>query len=304
MSAEVSPELQDKVTQAAKIMALDPKDLWQYLNILGIENNAEGQALLEAETTCEEDARELMVEGKGWPNQQKSPPKVKVARFKAGWAFLKGKSTPTNRSDDIAKLIENFRPIGQFSDEELLRRYQEDAPTEILEELAKRSHKRSFVVFKAGLNEIDVKASLELLRIARRQETPNTYLVNNQLTRTYRVGEFPMTYVEECPIHSQVILTNDYCEQCENSWSEITTEQRILVRVAKIIDKLPPLIDLSDLISKFKNEPEFLLKIPSIELRHRELKEENKLPTLRRKISQASRKDPLGNSSFIQHKCW
>lgn len=304
MPEPVATPFEQRITQAAKVMGISTKDLWYYLNILGIENNPDGQALLEAETTREGDARAVMVEGKGTDGEHFTY--VKIARFSAGWVILKGKGSKTviqESSSDIAKLVDTIKRVEQRTNEELLQMYKPEASYEILEELRKRCHDRPCIIFNedAGNDTIDLPNSLKLLRIAHRQETPSTYTVQradgSQLVRVHRVGDFPMTFVEECPLHSNTILAEDQCEECQETWDGIPTKDRTIIRVAAdtgMLDTSPAKI--CELIERLRKEGAgFLLKIGKIGLIYRELQEENKLPILRHRISRtvSGKSDPL-----------
>ena len=298
-------KFEERITQAAKVMGISIDDLWRYLGALGIDNDQDGQALLEAETTQEGDARAVMVEGKsGWPIGEKAPQLVKIARFKAGWAVLKGKGTDKTEKTELIQIMDALRPAAQLSDRDLLEKYGQDCPWDILEQLKLRSQGRACIIFKEDGETIDVDTSLTLLREAKRKDTPLTYCVTTSIgisaRRTYRIGEFPMMFVEECPIHQNTLLTNGYCDDCKLSWLKITQEDRIIVRVAHdagAIDTNPAKI--YELFKKIEEKnASFLLEIPVIELRYRELKEENKLPILRRKISRQSGGDPF----FVNHR--
>ena len=294
---------EQRISQAAKIMGITVIELWVFLNALGIENSAEGQMLLEAETTQEGDARAVMVEGKGLPKvMEKVPNLVKIARFKAGWASLKegkGETSPKSCGSDMASLIDTIKRIEQRSNEELLEMYKPEA-TEVFPELRKRTNDRPCIIF-TETGAVDQKNSLKLLRTAHRQETPTTFMVEGNLVRVYRVDEFPMEYFEECPLHSEIILAEGHCEKCENSWDGITSEDRVIVRVARDMD----MIDLSpvkvyELIDRIKKEgAKFLLKVGKTGIQYRELKELGRLPVLRRKASKTDKSDP-----FFVHKTY
>ncbi len=285
-----------RVEQAAKVMGITPSDLWLYLAELGIENSDDGLSLLSADTTQEGDARAVIVEGKGFEivgGGRPMPQLVKIARFKAGWAILKGKgkdvATPTEGTDgSIAALVQAIQPPAKLTDEALIKLYNPDASTEVCEELKRRSHDRPFVIYDVD-ETVNVKSTLDLLRIARKQETPSTFPVGAKLCRTYRIGEFPMLWIEECPVHKDKLLADGYCEDCGFSWKDIPMEDRILVRIA--VEPLGITCDqagnASDLVARLKNRPKVLLA-------HEELEAQEDLPVLRRRMSRGGGKsDPF-----------
>lgn len=286
-----NPTLSTRVDQSAKIMKVDPKVVWEKLAILGIDNDDESLTLLDSEMTQEGDARRVFVE---------TAPIIPIVRFKAGWAIMKGKADakPTSltaadynaNGSDLKQILDAMKTPAQMSDGELLKQYSPTASSNIIDELKQRSNDRAFIVFDEakGNDTVDVETSLKLLRIARRQETPATYKVGAKLCRVHRLGEFPMVFVEECPIHPDVLLVEDYCEKCLESFEGISYDDRVLIRVAKNINAIDVsnLAKIHELLENVKsNGSEYLLSIPVVQLTYSELKAEGRLPNLRRKFS-------------------
>jgi len=317
MSNPTNSVLSTRVDQAAKVMKVDPKIVWERLAILGIDKDDESLMLLESDLTQEGDARRVFVEVNGVERiGDDNPISIPIVRFKAGWSILKGKA---KSADDVASrinpdasleaILNAMKAPSQMKDEELLKKYGQNASTEIIDELNRRCNGRAFIVFSSvaqGIAQaadsctdccIDIEATIKLLRIARRQETPSTYKLGEKIVRVYRLGEFPMSYVEECPIYSDIVLAADYCERCMESWDGISYEDRIVTRVAKDMGAIDvsSLAKVHELITKLKAEgSKFLLSIPAVALRYEELKEDNKLPNLRRKFSSSRGKsDPF-----------
>lgn len=288
--------LNTRIESAAKAMSITVDQLWILLTELGIEKDApDAIAVLEAETTCEGDARRIFVDSGT----------VKIARFKMGWQILKAQypsATPLGKSSELGQLVEALRSPSQFSDEELLRKYGEQCPDEICIELAKRSKNRAFIIFEDDNKTVNESISLKLLRQARRGETPASYMVNKRIKRLHRVGEFPLSFIEECPIHPNQILIDDYCEECKNTWEGISYEQRQIVRLA--VDHRA--IDVStagkvhELITKINESGiDWLLNIPVVREAYDEAtfgyNEDHRLPVLRKKMSaiRLSKADPF-----------
>lgn len=294
-----------RIAQAAKVMGISVQCMWAHLGALGVENNPDGQSILDAETTQEGDARAIMVEGKGmYPVGGVQPDVVKIARFKAGWAVLKGKAgmletAPSGgvTSLDVAGIVNAIRPVAQYSDEELLAKYDGNCSTEVMDALKTRGNNRSFIVFKRN-GEIDATVSLRLLRKARREETPSTFMVDGALVHTHRVGEFPMNFTDECPLNPDYTLVEDFCEPCGNTWEGIKHEDRVIVRVARDLDAIDyhSLHGVQNIIEKTRREGAgWILAIPAVKFAYEELKEDGKLPILRRRVSKShdSKSDPF-----------
>lgn len=305
------PILQDRIAKAAKVMKITEDALWAKLNKLGIcKEDDDALALIESETTREGDVRKVFCDDDTSTLTPGALATIPVIRFLAGWAVLRGRGETKESQDssDVAKIVEAIKPLTQYSDKDLLQRYSPDCSSEILDELRKRSHDNPFIVFNDGFNDdgetIDVENTFRLLKIARRNErVPATYLVTRDgkdvMIRLYRLGEFPMMWLEECPVHPEVILVEGYCERCQCSWEGVSATDRIIVRVAvdlKAVDvsSLGKIFELVKTIKTEKNA-QSLLQIPAVNLKYKELQEEGRLPILRRRISSTAngKKDPL-----------
>lgn len=279
MSSNTNPtSLQARVDQAAKVMGITPDAAWQLLGELGIEKDSpDALSLLEAETTTEGDARRYFVD----------PGKVKIARFKAGWSILKGKGSDASPKDaSIGDLIKSMRTPAQMSDEELLNAYGPDCPATVCDELQKRSQGRAFIVFDG--EKVNVAGSSILLKMSRTRETPADYPVNGKTVRTFRVGEFPMLWIEECPIHRDVVLANGYCEKCGQDWSVVPNDDRVAVRVAVNMAAVgaDTLADIAKIVAGVQEKGSaYVLGIGKVRLEYDELAEEHELPVLRHRFS-------------------
>jgi len=292
--------LKERAERAAKVMHIPIETLWMYLSHIGIEQDHEdGLALLEADTTQEGDARRIMVE----------EGRVGIARFKAGWAVLKGKTENAKTTDTGSQILSLLKTAEHMSDKELIEQYGPDCTSNIVEELKRRSNDRSFIIFLDN-EKVDVDNSLKLLRTARRQEIPSTYSIQtpngNTVVKTYRVGEFPMLFLEECPFHKDTLLVNGYCEECRCNWENISYDSRVMIRVA--LDTGHIKIDnmsyhnLGNLIMSFGSSTSASGGVhlgtsmyPFCRADYRQefddLKQENRLPVLRRKLSNDTKSD-------------
>jgi len=281
--------LKERVERAARVMYIPVETLWLYLGHLGIERDHEdGLALLEADTTQEGDARRIMVE--------EGVEKVGIARFKAGWAVLKGKTEAAKTTDTGSQILSFLKTAEHMSDKELIEQYGPECTSNICEELKRRSNDRSFVIFLDNDGKVDVDNSLKLLRTARRQEISSTFSINGKtVVKTYRIGEFPMLFLEECPFHSDTILVNGYCEQCRGNWEDVAPDTRVMARVALDTGHLKinnfTFSDFGKLIDDLGHAN--LTKItesPGFKQEYEDLKQENRLPVLRRKLSNDNNK--------------
>jgi len=73
--------------------------------------------------------------------------------------------------EGIQFLVASNRPKSDWTDEELLKVYDQDA-TEVAEVIRKRTHGRPCIVFHSDQS-VNIEASLKLVKTAKRQPTSN-----------------------------------------------------------------------------------------------------------------------------------
>jgi len=309
---EQGTALSQKVADAAKSISNIPgieepvafiEDRLAKLGIYGEEDHE----ILTSSDCTEGDARCVFCEGE--------PPVLPVPRFKRVWRILKaGAENPEEKSlEDLlggsgagagghtllpVDMPRQFRPHGQWKDSELLEAYGPDCDVEIFSVLGTRSHGRAFIVFEDGNdNVVDVESTLKVLRLARRQETPDTFLTDRGVRKLYPVGVFPSIYQTECPLHPGTLLFGDYCEDCKASWEGLTYKQLQFARIVMENDEGP--IDRPKEIRAFIQqlrenaypeplEGDYPCSVPQF------MKSPEEKPNLRKKISShSSVKDPV-----------
>lgn len=165
--------------------------------------------------------------------------KLAVLRFAMkhlrGQTNLKKTNGGANTNDKLAEAIEGMakanRPIEDWSDRELLERYDEESP-KIWKELSERAHGRHCIVYlDSSESEVDVKTSLELLKLARKQSTPEKWRVNGKLRMVKRPGTFLVRLLDESPFCPRVALVNEYCPISDTNWIGICKRTRIITRL-------------------------------------------------------------------------
>lgn len=262
------------------------------LQKLGIDDSEIGLKILDAPSTTSDDFTSALVELKV---------NVPAPRIKAVWLMLKGQdpfkpkevnltTQDPNLVEEIVKRLEKQKPIGQWADSELLQNYGKNCPLQVEEELSKRSKGRPCIVFVD--NEINHEVSLELLRQARQMGTPTTFFVKGETVKVYKIGDFPMEMFYECPVHSHVLLVNGYCEECGLVYKDYESEKEkyIFIRMISEIEKIQPVTLRALLGSSFD---ELKSMYPKVMLKYTELKEEERLPTMKRRLSSTKDGDPF-----------
>ncbi len=169
---------------------------------------------------------------------------TKKARLRSGMPHLRGKThlgETAEAVDDnalvtaIKEMTESNQPLTALSDAKLLDRY-DDTETEVSKILRERTHGRKCIVFNKD-GSINKDVSLELIRAARRQATPDQYSVNGKVVRTYRAGDFPAIPLEESPFCPGVALVNGYCGESNTNWGAIPHDNRVFARLIVEMEK-------------------------------------------------------------------
>jgi len=286
--------LEIRIEKASEIISIKdlPKDqlkkiVKQTLDHIGIDDSLIGVQVLEAKTTTFDDfykvfeTSELVING----IITKIEGMIPVPRLKLAWDTLK--EIQEEKNELTGSGILNLKPIGQWQDIELLEQYGKDCPDAIQEELAKRAKGRYTIIFNDD-ETVDSENSLYMLRKARYQETPSTFIVRNEVKEVYRVGEFQMGAFFECPVHQNVLLVDGYCDECGRKWQTDDWKKnsfiRLLVESGEVAD-----------IRNYRNYSfdELRKEFPKLYIKFRGLDEEGKLPSLKRKLSKSKQGDPF-----------
>jgi len=316
-------EFNEKVVEAAKVLEAIPgfcgmlngdhdwsdadrarAYVWKRLSQLGIYQDEESYELLLSDDCHEGEARRIFCEN-GEPN-------IPPIRFKRVWSILKGASVKPEAAvsapatsdvsaaiEGMAEMIQANKPLGQWTDEDLLKLYSPDVSSSIIEELEKRSKNRPFVVFKdEAEGTIDTEATLRLLKEARKRETPVHYKVADSLKRVFVAGDFPAQVFYECPLHPGVLLFDGYCDECGHTWEGVSNEARQFCRVILDEGEEPhEKPSLRQLINTARQGGDDDLKgdYPKVYNRFKELDTEDRLPSLKSRTATA---EPDGSDPF------
>lgn len=287
--------LNSRISAASEILKAYIKEdteetLKKILFEMGIDDSPVGFEILSSPTTEFNDFVSAIVAILGQEKNIPSP------RLKLAWATLnepkqeKPEATkPT--SDNISELLKTLKPVGGYSDIELLEAYGKDSLPEVEEVLKKRCKDRPCIVFLED-GKIDVENSLYMLRKARYQETPSTFIIRGEMKQIYKVGEFPLDVLFECPIHNNVLLVDGYCEECGTTYDTKDVDRLTFLRLIK--ENIPT--ETPRLYRELKFD-ELSQTFPKIFLKFKQLKDEDKLPSLKRRISKSRENDPFRVSS-------
>jgi hypothetical protein len=288
----MSTSYQSRLASATKILQayiekVSKEDPESYLNAmlarLGIDDSDIGIQTLDAESTTFEDFKDVFKQ-LGFTSEIPEP------RLKLAWAALKGpkekSSDPVSGTPNLTSLIQTMRPIGQWSDLELLEKYGKDCPLEIEEELKKRSKDRNCIIFFDD-GTVDVESSLYIFRKARYVETPSTFKIKEEIKQVFKVSQFPLEILFECPIHKNVLLVDGYCEECGISYNTQETDRLALLRLIRENSGTPTEI------YRLYNFDRLSKEFAKIYILFKQLKQEDRLPSLKRRLSKVKDGDPF-----------
>lgn len=218
--------------------------------------------------------------------------KLPQPRLRLAWNTIKEAKEESKFQEvsSLSSLIQTIKPVGQWTDLELLEKYGKDCPSEIEDILRRRCKERHCIIFFED-GSVDVENSLYMFRKARFQETPSTIMIKDQMRQVYKVGEFPLDVLFECPIHKNVLLVDGYCEECGVTFDTQNSEKLALLRLIREGTTTDPIIYKSMDFGQLSKE------FPKIMIKFRELKDEDKLPSLKRRVSRVKDGDPFRVSS-------
>jgi hypothetical protein len=166
---------------------------------------------------------------------------------------------------------------------ELLERYDADSTQEVWDELKNRGKGQPCIAFNPdGTLAIDLTVSI-IQDIRKGSEYGNTYMDGVKAWRLYPVGVFPDEMSLVCPLTSK-ILVNGYCSELKISWSGVSEEALVFVRVVKNENPREDFgrVAAKSLVQTAKKGLEALrTEYPEEALRYDELKGIGQLPSLR-----------------------
>ena len=264
------------------------------LKKLGVDDTEDGLSLLKDEFISFDDFQagiitEIMVLG--------NIADIPLPRLKKAWSILKDQDKEshaiTNPTPDlpmsvIETLAKTIKPLPQWSNLELLNEYTKDGQLSVHEELTRRTKGRFVIIFNED-GSLDIDNSLNMIKKAQFQDTPQIYkLRTGELREVYRIGDFPLRVFYECPLHKDVLLLDGYCEECTTHWDLEDSERNVFLRL--LMDETKG-IDFR--LYKDKSLTELKSLFPKIYLEYTFLSDEGKLPSLKRRISKPKHGDPF-----------
>lgn len=149
----------------------------------------------------------------------------------------------------LIKLVNDIRPLANWSDRELLQAYIESPSEDIEAQLIVRSKGRRFVITNPpGSDVIDIEQSLNMLKRARKEEIPEFYrTADGSVVYIYRINELNRKSRTRhvCPVCNG-ILFEDHCGHCDIHFGDIGTRERQFISFAlsrSSNTNISPLID-------------------------------------------------------------
>jgi hypothetical protein len=242
--------LSDRIKEAAEILETEERVVSEILKSAGIDNDEKGSNLLGSSVVSVSDVESILAE-------LRAP----MFKQKAAALILKG-DNPFNNSDNkyypaaldgevckvsqpgereslaqgIAQGLKEALPnmktdFKQLKDKDLLELYILEKDYEVEQELHRRAKYQPFCVLSKD-KKIDVEASLDLLKRARRMVNPTMVPVGDTIVPVYRITEINPedNVIEICPFCGG-ILYKSYCDSCQSNFSGIGKDERAYVNL-------------------------------------------------------------------------
>jgi hypothetical protein len=322
------------IKDASEILSVEPKIIYDALAEAGIDESEEGVKLLNSPIITEEDLTDALSDIKA----PKLKMKAAVSTLKGYNPYREEGtcSTPKDNVDQESKYEKELSPWGrqllyshnkrmkmqgsglaesiaeglkevmpniktdfkQLKDKDLLELYIEDMDYEIEQELHRRAKHQPFIVLDPD-KKINVEASIDLLKRARKMVNPSMVPVGDTVVPVYRITEVNPddNIIELCPICGEV-LYKGYCDKCELNFAGVGDDERAYVNLISKISYFNA-NSFSDRKAVIASATKGLLDLrktwPGASKQFDELKLTNNLPSLRkiRALPSAKPADPF-----------
>ena len=221
---------EDRVKKAAKILNSTTKKLTKIL----LDNGVDDINMLDATTTSFNDVFGIINEIDG---------NLPLLKVKAAAGILKG-DDPFNKVIELPKkesestalkaLLKASEPIAGWKDEEVLRGYIETDRDDLEYELQKRAKGKRFIVLTDDKKEIDVEASLKMLKRARKEDIPSSIVTeDDKYIHIYKVENYHVDnrVREESPLRPGVTLFDGYCPVTKINFAKVSDSARKMLRL-------------------------------------------------------------------------
>jgi len=294
----MSTKLTEKVRESAQYVVIpkntvDNKEeiVWECLEALGIYDDDISYEILMSSDCKEGDARAVFCD----------TAKIPVPRFRKIWGILKEGAEKEDKlstsSYDLRDLDKYMKPIGQFSNKDLLVRYSENPEDSACEEeLRKRSCGNRCIVYNPDNKTVNVELSAKLLAKAKRGiQVPTVLKDEGSIYKVYEVGGSPEESYEICPISGEVLFEG-YSSDLGVYW-ELPLEAKQFVWLMEDQGIKVDAYVVNNLQEKFKADEakragsgmdNLRLQYPKVSELYDELKDLGELPSLKKKANTRS----------------
>lgn len=244
-----SKAITTRLEDAAKVLGVTKRTLAKVMSKIGITETEEGLSLLDAYTTNEVFLVSTMREIPGDVQELKMFAAAEILKGRDPFAKQepkKDEKTQSTSSPDavtaaVVEAIRSQKDINQMKDRELLDLYQVERDYEVEQLLHRKAKYQPFVVLEAGdadpgKEKINIEATLDLLKRARRDKTPDMVPVGDDLFPVYKITELNKEdrVIDLCPICGGT-LYKSYCGSCQVNFSDIGEDEKAFLKLA--VDK-------------------------------------------------------------------
>ena len=276
----------DRIAKSSTYIGITPKKLEELLKKQGIDSID----VLNANTTTLLDIASAMTD-------------FPFLKAKMAAAILKGdnpleeKKEDTSETSMLADLIKSQRPVEQWSDQEVLEAYIADQDEMYERNLQLRSKNRPFIILEKGSNDkIDIKATLMMLKRARKEDIPKQIKTPDGFIRIYKVEEFTVgnRVRYESPLRPGSILFDGYCSQCKQNFSNVCEEERIVLRLIYEQEGQMSRSEETKLVKLAEQGMDFLIEdYGDVYIKYQNLKLREELPKLKIIAPLETKADPF-----------
>ena len=276
---------EDRIKKAAKILKKHPRDLNFALNQAGIDS----LEILDSAEVSIKDITDTIAKS-FIPLGEIPPIKAKVAAgiLKTAHEVAEIVELPKKESDSsvLADLIKSQRPVTQWSDNEVLDKYIKTDDEQYESELQRRAKNRRFIILKEGTQEeVDVEASLVMLKRARKDDIPSFVTSEDKrVIHIYKVEEYHVSnrVRYESPLRPGVMLFDGFCQVSNQNFKKVPDTARKFLRLIHNVEGNQSRMEETRLVEIAEEGIDGLGRIfPEVLEQYMELASTDNLPSLK-----------------------
>jgi len=277
-----------RIKDASVVLGKTPKEVTEILSTLGVEEVNGLEMLSDEEITPFGDLRRAFCEEAN----------VKIAQLRMAVKYLRGpkdSEKASNLDTEQFYLQQTFgiKGVYRLSDvdpTELIPAYNPAKNTSRITNALKRHFgDKPVIAFKPGSKDVAVEETIDYIAdLAQGFPEEEAIEVDGSLVHLYPVGVVPDQTIDEDPLFKNQPLRRDRSTINRANWSSVSHEARVFCRLIVESDEIDPTDKLAvrELIRLAEKGHKDLKEVyPEIDLKYRQMEEDNELPRLKVKIN-------------------